>query len=320
MSINIFRGRRSVLAVALLMLTCGTPSHAWCANLWVSLEDGGGIESYTPGQLARSGTATPIHLSTFDTATGIAFDDSHNLWAVIDGNEVARFTNAQLNNLGHDPNPTPGVIIKSTFAFRHIYGCSFDHEGNLWVVDTENGSIDELSQAQLEAGSGNIAPHVVISSPDLVGPNFVTFDKVGNAWVDSKDGDQIAKFSAGELTSSGVKSADVLLSDDGSCTNLCGPGEIAFDPRGNLWITNEDADTVVEYTKDQLASSGKPAPAVTLSSAIFNAPWGAVFDTTGDLVVINYSDGKIAKFAARQLKMSGAPAPEVTVTGSKIQD
>ncbi len=40
----------------------------------------------------RSGTPTPIHLSTFDAATGIAFDDSHNLWAVIDGDEVVRFT------------------------------------------------------------------------------------------------------------------------------------------------------------------------------------------------------------------------------------
>ncbi len=130
----------------------------------------------------------------------------------------------------------------------------------------------------------------------------MTFDKAGNAWVDSKDGDQIAKFSAGELTSSGIKSADVLLSDDGGCTNLCSPGEIAFDQRGNLWVPNEDANTVVEYTKDQLTSSGKPAPAVTLSSAIFDAPWGAVFDTSGNLVVMNYSDGEIAKFTSQTVE------------------
>ena len=319
MNIKIFRWRRLAAAIALLMLSCGTPSHAWCANLWVSFTSGsgGGIESYTPGQLAKSGTPTPIHLSTFDSATGIAFDESHNLWAVIDGHEVVRFNAAQLKNLERDPSPAPGVIIKS-MAFKSLYGCSFDHQGNLWVVDSDNASIDELSEEQLNAGSGNVAPHIVITSSDLDGPNFVTFDKVGNAWVDSKDGNQIAEFSAGELTSGGRKSADVLLSDDGSCTNLCSPGEIAFDQRGNLWVPNEDADTVVEYAKDQLTSSGKPAPMVTLSSAIFDAPWGAVFDTSGDLVVMNYSDGTIAKFTSIQLKVSGAPIPEISVTGSKI--
>jgi len=134
----------------------------------------------------------------------------------------------------------------------------------------------------------------------------------------SKNGDQIAKFTAGELTSGGSKSADILLSDDGGCTNLCSPGEIAFDQGGNLWVTNEDANTVVEYAKDQLTSSGKPAPTVTLSSAVFDAPWGAVFDTSGNLVVMNYSDGTIAKFTSQQLKASGAPVPEVSVTGSNI--
>jgi DNA-binding beta-propeller fold protein YncE len=109
-----------------------------------------------------------------------------------------------------------------------------------------------------------------------------------------------------------------LLSDDGACTNLCSPGEIAFDQKGNLWVPNEDANTVVEFTKDQLAGSGKPSPAVTLNSGIFDAPWGAVFDNSGDLVVMNYSDGTIAKFASYQLKASGAPIPEVAVTGLSI--
>jgi sugar lactone lactonase YvrE len=319
MNINAFRRRRQIVAIALVMLACGTPSHACCANLWIS-SGGGGIESYTEGQLARSGTATPIHLGTFDTATGIAFDDSHNLWAVVDGDKVVRFTPAQLKNLGHDPNPTPKMTIKSPFAFRHLYGCGFDNQGNLWVVDTENSSIDELSQEQLEGDSGNVAPHVIITSAELVSPNYVTFDKAGNAWVDSKDGDQIAEFAAGELTSSGTKSAEVLLSDDGDCTNLCAPGEIAFDRKGDLWVPNEGADTVVEFAKDQLTSSGKPAPMVTLSSAIFNAPRGAVFDINGNLVVTNYSDGTISKFAAGQLKVSGAPTPEITVMGSKPEE
>ncbi len=319
MNIDIFHWRCSAAAIAVLMLTCGTPSHAWCANLWISFYDGGGIDSYTSKQLAKSGTPTAIHMTGpyANSSTGLAFDKSHNLWAVIDNDEVVRFTPAQLKNLKHDPSPTPGVIITSTSTFTDLAGCKFDHNGNLWLVDFDNGSIDELSKAQLAAGSGDVTPNIVITSSDLVEPSFVTFDKAGNAWVASA-GIEIAEFSASQLTSGGSKLPTVLISNNGSyCTSLCAPGEIAFDPKGNLWVPNEDADTVVEYAKDQLTSSGSPAPKVTLSSAIFNDPWGAAFDSSGNLVVMSYFSETIAKFTAKQLKASGAPVPKVSVTGNE---
>ena len=110
-----------------------------------------------------------------------------------------------------------------------------------------------------------------------------------------------------------------MLSDDGSGTSLDEPGEIAFDQKGNLWVPNYGADTVVEYAKDQLTSSGNPAPTVKLSSAIFDEPLGAVFDSSGNLVVMNYYNGTIAKFTPKQLKASGAPVPKVSVTGTEWQ-
>ena len=321
MNINISRWRRSATAIALLMLTCGTPSHAWCANLWVAFENGSGIASYTSKQLKTSGTPTPINLSTFPDANGLAFDKTHNLWAVIDDDqEVVQFTAAQLKELKHDPSPTPAVTITSTSTFEVITGCSFDHQGNLWVVDSENNSIDELSKAQLAAGSGNVTPAIVISSSDLNDPGAVTFDKLGNAWVNSFLNSEIAEFSASQLTSPGTKSATVVLADDGSGTSLSAPGWIAFDKNGNLWVPNYGADTVVEYAKDQLTSSGNPAPTVKLSSAIFDQPLAAVFDGSGNLVVMNYTNGTIAKFTPKQFKASGTPVPMVSLTGSETEN
>ena len=314
MNIKIFSGPRLVAAIALLMLTCGAPSHAWCANLWISFY-GLGIESYTSGQLKTSGTPTPIDLSTFGNVPGIAFDKSNNLWAVINGGEVVRFTPAQLKKLKTDPDPTPGVSITSTLTFKVPAGCAFDHYGNLWVTDDENESIDELSKAQLDAGSENVTPAVVITSSDLHTPQFLTFDKAGNAWVENQGSYQIVEFSASQLTGSGSKSASVVLSSDGS-SSLDDPGQIAFDHKGNLWVPNYSADTVVEFAKSQLASSGDPTPTVTLSSASFDGPWAVAFDSKGDLVAVNYIDGTIDKFTATQIKASGTPIPKVSVTGT----
>lgn len=313
MTINPFRSRHLAGALAILTMSCGAPSPAWCANLWIAHYNGGGVDSFTSKQLKKSGMPSPIVLSTFTNTIGIAFDKSHNLWAVVDEDEVVRFTAAQLKKLKSAPSPTPGVIITSSSTFKYIEGCNFDHQGNLWVVDSSNDSIDELSKAQLSAGSGNITPNIVIASSDLDGPNFVTFDTVGNAWVDNEGSSTIVEFTASQLTSGGSKSATVVLSDDGSGTSLRGPGQIAFDKAGNLWTPNS-IGTVVEYAKDLLTSSGNPAPTVKLTSAVFYDPFDAVFDSNGDLVVSNYGDGTIAKFSAKQLKTSGAPVPKVSVT------
>jgi hypothetical protein len=317
MTTNIFPARRLATSIVLLMLTCGVPTHAWCANLWVSFYRGSGIESYTSQQLKKSGMPTSVKVTgtLANSATGLAFDKSKNLWAVIDDDKVVQFTVAQLKNLKKNPSPTPGVIITS-MSFSDLIGCNFDQQGNLWLVDAGNNQLDELSKTQLAAGSADItAPAKVITSPDLDFPNFVTFDKAGNAWVDSEDNSKIAEFSASQLTSSGSKSAAVLLS-----TSLCDPGQIAFDKNGNLWIPGYCTGTAVEYAKGQLTSSGSPTPTVTLSSAAFDGPWGAVFDSKGDLVIVNYNSGTILKFTAKQLKASGAPVPKVSVTQPETQN
>jgi hypothetical protein len=309
------RVRFLTAAIVLLMLTC-TPSRAWCGstNLWIAFDDGPFIASYASRQLKKSGMPTPIQLSTSSENTGLAIDKSHNLWAVLNHIEVVEFKAAQLKKLKTDPSPTPAVIITSTSTFSNIIGCTFDHEGNLWVVDsTFTGSLYELSKAQLNAGSGNVTPAIIIRT-SLYYPSFVTFDKVGNAWVDDSI-DEIAEFSTSQLTGSGTKSPSVLLSDDGSGTSLSDPGEIVFDKNGDLWVPNEGSDTVVEYAEDQLTSSGNPAPTVKFTSAIFDEPIGAALDSKGNLVVTNNGDGTIAKFTPKQLKVSGAPVPKVAVTG-----
>ncbi len=158
------RGRLLTAVIVFLMLICGTPSHAWCgsANLWISFS-GTGIYSYTSKRLKKSGMPSPIHLSTFNYVSGLAFDKSNNVWVVVDNNEVVEFTAAQLKNLKSNPSPTPSVVITGTSTFKSIDGCNFDQHGNLWVVDDFGPSIDQLSQAQLAAGSGNVTPAIVIT-------------------------------------------------------------------------------------------------------------------------------------------------------------
>ena len=36
---------------------------------------------------------------------------------------------------------------------------------------------------------------------------------------------------------------------------------VAFDPQGNMWVVNDNSNTVVEYTPSQLGANGSPTPA-----------------------------------------------------------
>ena len=308
-----------IAAIALAMLTCAMPSRAWSASqsLWVAYSQGGGIESYSTKQLKKSGMPTPIDVSTYQYATGVAFDASGNLWAVVNQNDIVEFTAAQLKDLKSNPSPTPEVIITTTAGEGGLFGCNFDPEGNLWVAVAEGDMILELSKAQLAAGSATgVTPTAFIYTTDFAFPAFITFDQDGNAWVTSQGISKLVELTASQLTTGGTKTAAVVLSDDGSGTSLDLPGEIAFDKKGDLRVPNFSSNTVVEYAKGQITSSGDPAPAVKLSSAAFDGPFGAVFDSKGDLVIMNYHDAKIEKFTAKQIKKSGSPSPKVTVTGT----
>ena len=81
--------------------------------------------------------------------------------------------------------------------------------------------------------------------------------------------------------------------------------------------TNE----LVEFTRDQLKTSGSPTPAVTIkstgpdSSGSLWGPYALAFTADGDAWVSNYDKPTTVEFAEEQLSKSGAPTPIRTIAG-----
>jgi sugar lactone lactonase YvrE len=97
---------------------------------------------------------------------------------------------------------------------------------------------------------------------------------------------------------------------------------MAFDASGGLWVSNGNTSpfSIVGYTASQLAASGSPVPAVTLTpsgSSLAN-PAGLAFDASGNLWVANVSGASpIVEFSASQLA-NGSPTPNITVTSTGV--
>jgi ligand-binding sensor domain-containing protein len=87
-----------------------------------------------------------------------------------------------------------------------------------------------------------------------------------------------------------------------------GPGGLAVDTSGDLWVANE-AGHIVEYSKADLTHAS-PAPTVTISYGA----GGLAFDPSGDLWVINGTD--VAELTKAEIAKSGAPKPVATLPDS----
>jgi len=217
-------------------------------------------------------------------------------------------------------NVAPSSVLKPTTGGpTDLYTAAFDANGDLWTANYTSGTITEYASGQL---TGTVAPIVTLTTDataSLAGPSGLAFDGAGNLWVDNYTGDTVVEFSASQLAASGSPSPMVTIGSDG--TSLSGPDYLAIDANGDLWTTNSLSDTVVEYAPAQLASSGSPTPATTITSTATSLtyPAGLSFDATGDLWVANSPladvGGSLVEYVPSQLAAGGALVPTKTITG-----
>jgi hypothetical protein len=282
--------------------------------LWVA--NGTDVVEFSPSQLVN-GVSDPtprrtISSSVFSSPQGVVFDYYGDLW-VIDGGTVSgdgtvapalyEFTAKQLSNLSSNASPTPAVTISSA-SFVFPQQATFDGNGNLWVTDNGGNAVFVFSAKQLStSGAATVPVATITSTPGFNGPLGITFDYRGNLWVANNGGNTIVGFSASVLPAINASSTAAqtvpaiiptsTLSDNGS-GSIQAPWALAVDNNGNLWSSNANApNTVVEFTRSQLAASGSPTPNITLASATVSnnatlvAPNGIAFDYYNDLAVMS---------------------------------
>ena len=137
-----------------------------------------------------------------------------------------------------------------------------------------------LDDAGPVPGTIFVADPGLVNGGDAVGPGSVTLYRPG---------------------ASGHARPEVVVTK-----GMAGPGGIAVDSSGNLWVANESGD-VVEYSRAELAKPS-PVPTVTISPG----GDGLAFDPSGNLWVSTGSS--VVEFSKAELAKSGSPAPVATLS------
>lgn len=183
-------------------------------NLWIANNDAKGVVELTQTQLnaGSNPNITPAISITSDAELDIpdfgAFDKSGNLWVSSNSNsQIVKFTASQIGSSG-DKNPA--VILTSISNSLDFPGqLVFDHSGNLWVSNLDNGTVVMFAKKNLRA-SGDPTPKVTLNSTPS-GPLGLAFDSGHNLWVAGSGDGTIGKYTSKQLKKGGAPAPAVLL-------------------------------------------------------------------------------------------------------------
>lgn len=244
-------------------------------NLWESDASNSILFMYSSTAIAGDSTtpADSIVNAAIVTPFNLAFDPQGDLWVADENGWVYEYTPAQLAAGG---NEAPTMQIGGG-ELSCPDALVFDSSGNLWVSDGCNSHILEYTASQLTPTGPACTPAPVQCTPnaaDSIGANInsisspfgLAFDSHGNLWVANGAG-TIVEFTPAEAASNSAPAPQVTITTP---TNSALNG-IAFDNSGSMWIANAPfggTGSLYVFTSAQIATTGSPTPAVTLTGTL----------------------------------------------------
>lgn len=228
------------------------------------------------------------------------------LWIANTGStNIEQFQKSQLKETGV---PHPRTIALPDDPV----GIAFDRKGNLWTT-VDGTELVEFSARLLSTldKKSSPTPSAIITSSSFLELYGCNFDSAGNLWVADRS-QAIFKISSTQLRAG---SASVVPETTLTATTyFSGPQFVAFDKAGDMWVSDEDADAVYEFTPSQLAQGGDQTPRVINHG--LSDPGELAFDHLRNLWVANYGTSNVVEFAKADLPGTGDPDPAVTLTSS----
>ena len=243
------------------------------AALWICDYAGQRIRKVAPdgkittvagtGEKGYSGDGGSALQATFNLPHEIRFDREGNAFIAdmmnaairrIDANTgiITTFVGNGRKGYSGDDGPANAASLNQPHSIQ------FGPEGDLYICDVGNHAIRRVDMRtgiiRTFAGTGKSGPTpdgAPIAGTPLRGPRSLDFDRAGNLWLVTREGNQVLKFDlkAGTIhlvAGNGQKG----FSGNGGPAKLAalnGPKGIALDRDGNAWLADTESHTIRMY-------------------------------------------------------------------------
>ena len=230
-----------------------------------------------------------------------------------------------ITNPTSTPTPTPASCnnggVVSTFAgsgslgsangtgtaasFWNPYGVGADSAGNVYVADTGNEIIREITPGGVVstlAGSGSSGSvNATGTAASFFTPAGVAADSAGNVYVADTDNHMIRKITSGGVVSTLAGSGSAgSANGTGTAASFGLPEGVAVDFSGNVYVADANNQLIRKITSgglvSTLAGSGSTGSANgTGTAASFYQPFGVAVDLSGNVYVADSINNLIRK-------------------------
>ena len=230
------------------------------------------------GEVGYTGDGGPALQATFNKPHEIRFDAAGNIFIADMVNQAIRRIDAQTGIITtFAGNRTKGYSgdggPASAAALNNPHSIQFGPEGDLYICDIGNHVIRRVN---LRSGiistfagtgkAGDTPDGAPIAGTPLRGPRSLDFDRAGNLWLATREGNQVFRFDlkAGTLHHVAGTGKPGFTGNGGpaKAATLSGPKGIAIDAAGNVWLADTESHTVRMFnartgTLDLMAGTGK---------------------------------------------------------------
>lgn len=250
------------------------------SNGMISTVAGNGTAGYT----GDNATATSAELTA---PVGVAVDSSGNLYiADADNNVIRKVANGTITTLAGNNNAGPGYSgdggAATNAQLNHPAGVAVDSAGNVFIADSANDAIREVSAANISS----------LPTGTLHSPNDLVLDPSDNIYIADTAGRRIIFWSNGTLTGFAGDGSPGFSGDNGPAisASLYDPVGVARDSAGYIYIADTLNARIRKVSPDGVittiagngaygyAGDGGPATSATLYF-----PHGIAVDSAGNV-------------------------------------
>jgi uncharacterized protein (TIGR03437 family) len=258
----------------------------------------------TPSFSGDNGPATNAQLYL---PAGVAVDSAGNLYiADVLNNRIRKVSGGMITTVGGGGSAFGDDVPATSAWLVNPRGVAVNSAGNLYLADTMNGLIREVSNGVIATVAGNrmqgfAGDNGPATSAPLYFPDGIAVDSAGDLYIADTNNNRIRKVSNGVITTVAGNGTPGFSGDNGPATSaqLSNPRSVAVDSAGNLYfpdvnrirkVSNGVITTVAGNGTQGLGGDHGPA-----ASAQLWDPTGVAVDSAGNLYIADTGNNCIRK-------------------------
>ncbi len=259
------------------------------------------------GGVATSAQLVGTQFSAVDSSGNLYISDlTCNVYKVASGTKIVSLF------AGNGTCGYGGDTLSATSQYTQLnnpHGIAVDSSGNVYIADSSNNRIREVSGGIINTVAGNgsfgySGDGGLATSAQLEYPQAVAVDSLGALYIADRDNNRIRKVSGGAISTVAGSGAYGYSGDGASATAAAmkNPQGVAVDNSGFIYIADTGNNVVRKVSGGNIttvagSTQGFSGDGASATSAQLNTPNSVGVDSSGNLYIADTNNQRIRKVA-----------------------